>query len=65
MKFTCLDVVKKVDKSGFSFCQGAFRGEGKNGPYLFVADCPSDYEPMTDYNGKVAFTPSRNYVLPY
>lgn len=67
MKFTCLDVISAVSKSGKPYTRGAFRAVGKNGPYLFLATCPpdSDYEPGEEYDANVAFSAGGNYVLPY
>lgn len=66
MQITCLDVVNRYTKKGDPFVQGAFRGVGKLGnPFLFVANCPSDYEPLKDYETRVIFSPSGNFILPY
>ena len=66
MKITCLDVVNGSTKKGISFVQGAFRGVGKSGsPFLFVASCPPDYEPLKDYDVRVLFSPNGNFILPY
>lgn len=65
MKFTCLDVVSTVSKSGNPYTRGAFRGVSKKGPYLFLASCPPDYEPGEEYEANVAFSERGNYVLPY
>lgn len=65
MKIYCLDVVTSVSKSGKSYTRGAFRGKGKSGDYLFLATCPGDFEPMTEYDVNVAFGERGNYILPY
>lgn len=66
MKISCVDVITRYTKNGNSFVQGAFRGIGKLGdPFLFVANCPSDYEPLKDYDARVIFSSSGNFILPY
>lgn len=66
MKIKCLDTVSGVSKSGNSYTRGAFRAVGKSGkPFLFLASCPSDYKVGQEYNVKVAFSPTGNYILPY
>lgn len=66
MKIKCLDTVTGVSKSGNSYTRGAFRAVGKSGnPFLFLASCPSDYKGGQEYNVKVAFSPTGNYILPY
>ncbi len=80
MKITCVDVVNGYTKKGTPFVQGAFRGVGKSGsPFLFVANCPPDYEPLKsgwqrfvsrresvkDYEARVIFSPNGNFILPY
>lgn len=66
MKITCVDVVNGYTKKGAPFVQGAFRGVGKSGcPFLFVATCPPDYEPLKDYEARVIFSSNGNFILPY
>ena len=66
MKITCLDVVTGYTKNGSQFVRGAFRGVGKSGfPFLFIANCPPDYEPLKDYDTRVVFSPDGNFILPY
>lgn len=66
MKIKCVDVINGYTKNGRAFVQGSFRGIGKSGsPFLFVATCPSDYEPMKDYEAHVLFSPNGNFILPY
>lgn len=66
MKIKCIDVVHGVSKSGSPFTNGAFRAVSKSGsPYLFLASCPDNYKPGTDYDVRVAFTSNGNYILTY
>lgn len=66
MKIKCLDTVHGYTKSGSEYTRGAFRGVGKTGnPYLFLASCPKDYKPGTEYDVNVAFSDRGNYILPY
>lgn len=66
MKITCVEVINGYTKTGKPFVLGAFRGLGKSGsPFLFVANCPPDYEPLKDYDARVIFSPKGNYILPY
>lgn len=66
MKITCVDVVKGCTKNGTPYVQGAFRGVGKSGfPFLFVANCPPDFNPLKEYEVRVIFSPKGNIILPY
>lgn len=66
MKIKCLDVCNGISRSGKPYSTAAFRGIGKSGnPFLFVASCPPDYKAGADYDAKVAFTQSGNFILPY
>lgn len=66
MKITCVDVVNGYTKNGTPFVNGAFRGVSKSGsPFLFVAYCPPDFEPLKDYDARVIFSLKGNFILPY
>lgn len=66
MKITCVDVVNAYTKTGTPYVVGAFRGVSKSGSlFLFVANCPPDFEPLKDYDARVIFSPKGNFILPY